>query len=143
MSSTVRAAMRSPCAAGTRRTCLLQPEKPTHQRRPSPAKDKNIKIKREGNLWLLHLPKSDGSAQMLETLGPQGRRVGKGRLLPSQRRTVCSLLMLPRKHHSPPPLGVGMKLSFMQQIGCQRRADPGPFRIETVSAVSRGQRGGH
>jgi len=78
MSSTVRAAMRSPCAAGTRRTCLLQPEKPTHQRRPSPAKDKNIKIKREGNLWLLHLPKSDGSAQMLETLGAPGKARREG-----------------------------------------------------------------
>lgn len=143
MSSTVRAAMRSPCAAGTRRACLLQPEKPTHQRRPSPAKDKNIKIKREGNLWLLHLPKSDGSAQMLETLGAPGKARREGPAPPKSAQDRVQPAHAATETPQSSSLGVGMKLSFMQQIGCQRRADPGPFRIETVSAVSWGQRGGH
>ena len=67
--------------------------------------------------------------------GPQGRNVGNSRLLPSQRGTMCNLVTLLRKLHNLPALGVCMKLSKMWQIGLQRRADSGPFRMETVSAV--------
>ena len=52
---------------------MPQLEKPIPQRRPSPAKDKQIEIKREGNLWLLHLPKGDGSAQTPKTPGTPGK----------------------------------------------------------------------